>query len=120
MQQRERVFRIAAIAWLVTAVVRVVFAILRIGPPDPSLSLGAYSIGALLGVGVAALLWRRPTRASAILASAFGFYAVVGLAYAPLIGPQLWFLVLSATGIVAFVLSVVAFFASRPRPGRGA
>jgi len=66
------------------------------------------------------LLWRRPIRSSAILACALGLYAVVGLAYAPLIGPQPWFIALSAIGVVAFALSAVAFFASRrPRDGAG-
>ena len=120
MQPRERTFRIAALAWLVTAGIRVAFAILQIGPEGPGGSLGAYLVGATVGVAVAALLWLRPTRASAIVACALGFYAVVGLAYAPLIGPQPWFIALSLVGIVAFALSVAAFFASRPRPGSGA
>jgi Na+/proline symporter len=120
VQQRERIFRIAAIAWLVTAIVRIVFAVTGTGPPDRSLSMAGYLVGALLGIAVAALLWLRPTRGSAIVACALGLYAVVGLAYAPMIGLQTWFVVLSATGIVAFVASVVAFFASRPSSGSGA
>ena len=120
MQQPDRIFRIAAIAWLVAAVARVDLFAFQSGPSGSGVPPASYLVGAILGVGVAALLWRRPTRSSAIVASAIGSYAIVGLAYAPLIGPQTWFVILSATGIVAFVLSVVAFFASRTPSGSGA
>ena len=114
--QRGRVFRMAAIAWLVTAIARVVVAVVPTGPADSSVSVPASLIGAAFCAAVAALLWFRPTRSSAIVAIALGLYAVAGLAYAPLIGLQPWFVLLSGTGLVAFALSVAAFLVSRRAP----
>ena len=116
--QTGRLFRLAAIAWLVTALTRLVLAVVGEGPTSVESSAAALAVGAAVGIAVAALLWLRPVRSSAIAATLVGFYAVVGLAYAPLVGLQAWFVALSATGLVAFVLSVACWVATRRPPVR--
>lgn len=117
----DGLFRAAAIAWFVAAIARIVLDVSGLGPPGldsiESIVLAAISVG--IGVGVGGLLLWRPGRGSAVVASAFGLYAALGVAYAPLIGPQAWFVILVATGLVAFVLSVACLVRSWRAPSRG-
>ncbi len=119
--QTDRVFRLAAIAWFATVVARVLVVLLQLGPAGTdlgSLVLGS-AIGAALGLIVAWLLWTKPTRRNAWIASIFGIYAVIGVLYAPLIGPQPWFILLTACGLVAFILSIACLVVTRRAPGGG-
>ena len=112
--------RAAVIAWLAAAVARVGLLVADAAPSGPAGSVPAMALGTALCVAVAAWLWRRPGRGSTLGATILGTYALTGLLYLPLVGPQPWFLVLSLTGVVAFALSLAAAIVVRrggPGPG---
>ena len=116
--------RIAAAAWLVAGLARIVLALTGTGPDGPDGAVSSYAIGIVLSLAVAGWLWLRPGRGSTLGAVILGVYAVIGFLYYPIVGPQPWFLVLSLTGLAAFVLSLAAAIAVRrttapaPRPPR--
>ena len=112
----SRLFRAAAMAWLLTAVARVLIAVLRIGPASEAGTFVSTLGGVAVGVTGAWLLWTRPDKRSAIITTLFGFYAVLGIAYLPLIGLESWFMVLIATGILAFVLSLACLVVTWRQP----
>lgn len=110
-------FRVAAIAWLLTAVARVLIAVLGIGTASGTGTFVATVGGVAVGLTGAWLLWTRPDRRSALITALFGFYAVAGIAYLPLIGLQSWFVILIVTAVLAFVLSIACLAATwRQRP----
>ena len=111
--QTHTAFRAAAIAWLATAIARIGVGVLGAGPAGGGVAPLTLGLGAVLGLAVAAWLWLRPGRSSAFGAILLGFYAVAGIAYAPLIGLQPWFIVFAGTGLVAFALSIVAYLTTR-------
>lgn len=113
-------FRAAAIAWALTAVARVLIAVFGIGPVSGTGTFVATTGGVAVGLTGAWLLWTRPDRRSAIITSLFGFYAVVGIAYLPLIGLQSWFVILIVTGVLAFTLSIACLVATWRQPPPGA
>lgn len=79
-------------------------------------SLALSLVGAAVALAVAAFLWLRPGRGSAIAATAFGFYVVPSLTFIPLIGTPPWFLVLAVLGFAAFGLSIACLWTTRRRP----
>lgn len=117
--QAGRLFRQAAIAWLLTAIARILVAVLGTGLTGLESSPVALAIGATVGIVVAGLLWVRPGRGSAIVATLLGLYAALGLAYAPIVGPQPWFIVLTGTDLIALVLSAACWRASGTDGDRG-
>ncbi|MBA2718294.1 MAG: hypothetical protein H0U52_03475 [Chloroflexi bacterium] len=112
----SRLFRAAAIAWFLTAAARVLVAVLRIGPASETGTFVSTLGGVAVGVTGAWLLWTRPDRRSAIITTLFGFYAVLGIAYLPLIGLESWFIVLIGTGVLAFVLSLACLIVAWRQP----
>ncbi len=111
----SRLFRLAAAAWFLTVAARAVLVILGVGPTGGTLggSIGTYGLGAVVGLVVGWLHWVRPGLQTALIGTAFGLLSVAGLAYLPFIGPEPWFLLLSATGLLAFGLSVACLVAAR-------
>ncbi|HET7702987.1 MAG TPA: hypothetical protein VFK35_06280 [Candidatus Limnocylindrales bacterium] len=73
--------------------------------------------GIAVGLTGAWLLWTRRNRRSAIIASAFGLYAIAGIASLPLVGLQAWFAILLAMGPLALVLSRASLVATWHQPG---
>jgi hypothetical protein len=105
--------RLAVLAWLAAAIARIGLFVVDAAPAGDELSGPALGLGVALCVAVAAWLWRRPGRGSTLAATILGTYALTGLFYLPLIGPQPWFLVLVLTGLAAFALSLAAAIAVR-------
>ena len=114
----DNLFRAAAVAWIVTALARVAIAVGGLGPAgaSPATTLVTAAGGVAVGLAGAWLLWTRRNRRSAIITSAFGFYAVLAIAYLPLVGLQPWFVLLFATGLLAFVLSLACLAATWRQP----
>ena len=116
--QTARIFRLAASAWLLTAIARLVLAVVGMEPTGLEGSPLALGMGAAIGLAVARWLWVRPGRGIAIAATFLGVYAAIGVLYAPVIGPQPWFILLASTGLVAFALSGACWWTSRSAFGR--
>ena len=111
-------FRATAIAWIVTALARVSIAVAGMAPTNvsPSTTLVTAAGGVAVGLAGAWLLWTRRNRRSAVITSAFGFYAVLGIVALPRVGPDPWFVILFATGVLAVVLSLACLAATWRQP----
>ncbi len=123
--QSVTLFRVAAIAWLGTAVARVLLVVVGAGPVSSAGdgSMSAFLIGAVFGVALAWLHWTRPEPRTAAIGAAFGLYTMLAILYLPLVGVPPWFAVTLATGAIALGLSALCFLATRrpgPGPGPGA
>lgn len=119
--QSATLFRVAAIAWLGTAVARVLLLAIGAGPPpaEGGGSTAAFLVGAVFGVALAWLHWTRPEPRTAAIGAAFGFYTMLAVLYLPLVGVPPWFIVTLVTGAIALALSGLCFLATRrPDPGR--
>jgi len=117
--QPATLFRVAAIAWLGTAVARVLLLAVGAGPPPAEGgSTTAFLVGAVFGVALAWLHWTRPEPRTAAIGGAFGLYTMLAILYLPLVGVPLWFVVTLVTGAIAMALSGLCFLATRrPDPG---
>lgn len=113
--REARLFRLAASAWFLTAAARALLVVLSLGKiaDVPGESAGAFAIGIVIGLLVGWAHWAHPVPATALVGVAFGFYAVVGIVYIPLVGTPPWFILLSVTGLVAFGLSLACLVVSR-------
>jgi hypothetical protein len=104
--------RLAAVAFFAGSAVRLVLGVtgaVRLSGGVP-MTMMAVGIGAIAGILIGLALWLRPGRVSALIGILFGFYAVVSVALLQVVGFDSAFILIVAIGVVAFGLSVAAFW----------